>query len=561
MDIRCPQCQTLYEFDESKLDSGSATLKCRKCQHMFRLGEDAQPSREDERRWMVRDPEEGEILYFSAFDTLHRWIVEEEVDQDWELSRTGDKWKRLGDVGEFRPIFQAVDNVSSIEGESTISRSGDDEVSDARPKKDTLTQFHDVDNGGSGSGAGAGASASDASSDRSGSGEAAARSRESSDVSVPDDSISGRHSTQPSQEGGSRQRTKSPERGATAPAAERPTDRERSQSGGAPRGEQRGGRAPRDSGPRGTAQSAESDRSDVQLDSGRFGGQPSGSAEAKQTESEEWGFEGESGYDSGAVAEEDLEYGGSGGVGWKTVLVIALLLAGAGSGYLWMYEREMVQNWMASLSGSGGGAESATTDEGSGAEAASVGEAASEARIVMVESLGAATGASETEARELFSAARGEAQGGIRSAVESALEEAETSADDSGGGGGGGSVINLLSRANEQLQGGSASRAKQLFQQVLDREPGNSEALTGLGWAELSEGNAAAAERQFEKALEVNPSFGDAYIGLGHANRDLGNAREALDAYKSYLERFPNGSKASIAEYQRDELQKQLGIK
>jgi len=121
-------------------------------------------------------------------------------------------------------------------------------------------------------------------------------------------------------------------------------------------------------------------------------------------------------------------------------------------------------------------------------------------------------------------------------------------------------VIGLLSRANEELEGGNSRRAKQLFEQVLDREPGNSEALTGMGWAELSSGNAAAAKRNFGKALDVNPSFGDAYIGLGHANRDLGNAREALDAYKTYLENFPNGSKASIAEYQRDELQKQLDI-
>jgi predicted Zn finger-like uncharacterized protein len=544
MDLRCPQCQTLYEFDESKLDSGSATLKCRKCQHMFRLGDDAQPSREDERRWMVQDPEEGEILYFSAFDTLHRWIVEEEVDQNWELSRTGDTWTRLGDVGEFRPIFEAVDNVSSIEGESTISRSGDDEVSDGRDERNTLNQFHDVETDDSYAEEGPSAAAGD----RSGSGEHADRARESSDVSVPDDSVSGQYPTGASTEDVPRHRTESPERGATSPAADHPADGGHSQGGGAPREAQSGGRTEGDPGGRAAPEAQEPEGSDVQLDSGRFDGRSSGRAEAQQAESDEWEFD------------EELDYGGD-GVGWKTVLLVAVLLAAGGAGYLWMYEREMVRDWMATVSGSYGGGET-TNEAESGADSSSVQAAASGARITMFEALGAATGAAETEANGISDAAHGKAREGIRSGIASGLENAEESAEEASGngGGGGGGVIGLLSRANEELEGGNSRRAKQLFEQVLDREPGNSEALTGMGWAELSSGNAAAAKRNFGKALDVNPSFGDAYIGLGHANRDLGNAREALDAYKTYLENFPNGSKASIAEYQRDELQKQLDI-
>jgi hypothetical protein len=112
---------------------------------MFRLDSDAQPSREDRRRWMVRDPAEGDILYFNTFDTLHRWIVEREVDRTWEISRTGDKWMRLGDIGEFRPIFQVVDNVSSIEsGEAPAAKPGTadrEPSSTGRSSKDTLDQF------------------------------------------------------------------------------------------------------------------------------------------------------------------------------------------------------------------------------------------------------------------------------------------------------------------------------------------------------------------------------------------------------------------------------------
>lgn len=113
MDIRCPQCETVYEVDDDRITSESATLKCRECQHIFRLGADARPSREDQQRWMVRDPDSGDVLYFDGFETLHGWIREGKVDRSWEVSRSGRSWKTLGNMGELAPVFQVANNVGA----------------------------------------------------------------------------------------------------------------------------------------------------------------------------------------------------------------------------------------------------------------------------------------------------------------------------------------------------------------------------------------------------------------------------------------------------------------
>jgi predicted Zn finger-like uncharacterized protein len=52
MDVRCPQCETLYEFDDAHFQkSGAVTLKCSNCGHVFRLEpEQNEPIQENQRR-------------------------------------------------------------------------------------------------------------------------------------------------------------------------------------------------------------------------------------------------------------------------------------------------------------------------------------------------------------------------------------------------------------------------------------------------------------------------------------------------------------------------------
>ncbi|TXD36252.1 tetratricopeptide repeat protein [Lujinxingia vulgaris] len=115
MDVSCPQCQTLYEFDEAQLRSvGSVNLKCSQCDHLFRLEVPDELRDESQRRWMVRKASSGDVLYFWGFDELHRWIMNGEVGAHDAISRTGERWSELGEIGEFAPIFQAVASIAGL---------------------------------------------------------------------------------------------------------------------------------------------------------------------------------------------------------------------------------------------------------------------------------------------------------------------------------------------------------------------------------------------------------------------------------------------------------------
>lgn len=117
MDVRCPQCQTLYELDDAQVRRKAVTLKCSQCQHVFRLETRSAVSQENQRRWMVRRKDDGDILYLNTFDVLHEWIMKQEVQGDDEISRTGDSWATLGEIGEFLPMFHVVASITALEGD------------------------------------------------------------------------------------------------------------------------------------------------------------------------------------------------------------------------------------------------------------------------------------------------------------------------------------------------------------------------------------------------------------------------------------------------------------
>lgn len=115
MDVRCPQCQTLYELEDSQLKSAVVTLKCSQCQHVFRI-ETRQSTlvQENQRRWMIRLKKTGDILYITGFDVLHQWIMEGKVKKRDEISRTGKRWTGLSEIGEFMPIFQVQESIANL---------------------------------------------------------------------------------------------------------------------------------------------------------------------------------------------------------------------------------------------------------------------------------------------------------------------------------------------------------------------------------------------------------------------------------------------------------------
>ncbi len=145
MDVRCEKCRTEYELDESKLKPGGVTVKCTVCGHMFKvrrarstMTSEASPpppepppsepparSRTDtpapsgpdspggERTWLIR-LEDGEIKTCQELATLQKWIVAGHVSRGCEISRTGKKWKQLGEIGELASFFEIADEAREV---------------------------------------------------------------------------------------------------------------------------------------------------------------------------------------------------------------------------------------------------------------------------------------------------------------------------------------------------------------------------------------------------------------------------------------------------------------
>lgn len=119
MDIVCPQCSTEYEFEDSKVTEAGVTVKCANCGYTFKVRrrqivetepviEDAEPPVAEEKLWMVQTTH-GEVLRFKELPTLQQWIVERKVGREDRISRTGETWKRLGDIAELSSFFQVID--------------------------------------------------------------------------------------------------------------------------------------------------------------------------------------------------------------------------------------------------------------------------------------------------------------------------------------------------------------------------------------------------------------------------------------------------------------------
>lgn len=522
MDVRCPQCQTLYEIDDDRVKSNDATLKCRECQHLFRLGVGRVPSREDAQRWMVRESRGGDILYFDEFDTLHGWIMEREVDRTWEISRTGDSWKKLGEVGEFETIFQAVASGSGV-----------------HPEKD---------------GGGGGESDSSA-------GPRAARPEEAESESRP------RASTQSQFDRGESSRRPPAEPAGAGAGPDEVTQ---------PDAEAAAGESSPTPGDGGDAESEA--QKDVQLESGRFAGasDDASATEGQRDEGDDdaWRFEGETGREAepeGARFEtddpveafdDDLEF--EQGRRWPYVLVL-LVVAGVG-GYAWYAQPswlvETVRKYVTTDQQPSSAPSPASVDSGDASVDAEsdVAEPVAPLRASVREALAAGRTAVDEAVADRVKPAIEKARALRGSGVQRAKDVADRQADRRQQSPSGGGVAGVLSQARDALQNGDAASARETFQTAVDQAPGNPEALSGLGWALVELGRSEAAISRFKEARQADSSHGDAYMGMARAQRNLGRYREALETYQSYLDAFPNGSKASIAEYQSEQLRKQLGM-
>ncbi len=551
MDVRCPQCETLYEVDEHQLRGGGATLKCSQCDHVFRLQTSVALNQENRRRWMLRNTSSGDILYFAAFDQLHKWIMEGEASKGDEISRTGDRWTCLEDIGEFMPVFKAVDSISSLNNAPAVQRVND--VPDSAgsspsspgslPPSSETSQKQERDR-------------DSAPHERPQTGQ---RSRVRTSQQFPLDSATTNRRSAPTKEDSGpvpqpqnrgQQEQPSPQRSSRSASSQSP------QPGSQGSNQQQSGPGPSQSGSnRSSAQSGgmrtpASDRARAREQSG------GGSVDSKpltggSAPDQDWSFGDGSGlqeapgHTSGSY--QVAEPGSSSR--WPFVALILVLLIGGGATAVYFAKPELVDE----LLDRGGETTVSIENEQSAENNVAPPDEGESPQEIVEAALDAASEASDEREASLLAEAVTPASDAVMSAQAEAKEEADEEAEEP-------DADEILAQARRLLERGNADRARKKYHAVLDLQRSNVEAITGLGWSLLAVGSPAAAAAQFRRAKSVNPSYGDAYIGLGKAERQLGNKQGALDAYSTYLSRFPSGSKASIAKYQKKRLEDQLGL-
>ncbi len=127
MDIECPKCSTEYSLDPNKIAGDVVSLKCSECgnsfYHEFQATEKKTTMDELlQKDWMIRHNDTGKHSYFKDLVTLREWVIERKVSKNDEISKTGQKWKLLGNISELTPFFEVQTSVPPpVSGKSGFS--------------------------------------------------------------------------------------------------------------------------------------------------------------------------------------------------------------------------------------------------------------------------------------------------------------------------------------------------------------------------------------------------------------------------------------------------------
>jgi predicted Zn finger-like uncharacterized protein len=99
-----------------------------------------------------------------------------------------------------------------------------------------------------------------------------------------------------------------------------------------------------------------------------------------------------------------------------------------------------------------------------------------------------------------------------------------------------------MQAASQALRRGDYARARQVYGAIVDRNPNDSEALSGLGDVSRQQGNLGAAIADYRRAIAVNPSYLPALLGLADTEWAKGDRAKALHDYSDIVDRFPEGT-------------------
>jgi predicted Zn finger-like uncharacterized protein len=120
MDVTCNRCGIVYEFEESLISTTGMTVKCTQCGHLFKVHRPAPrtplPPPElaiEPSRWRVRRID-GSTHTLESLAELTNLIGAGQFSGEDEISRTGQVWKKLGEVAELASLFERPQRVRRL---------------------------------------------------------------------------------------------------------------------------------------------------------------------------------------------------------------------------------------------------------------------------------------------------------------------------------------------------------------------------------------------------------------------------------------------------------------
>ncbi|MFH1727725.1 MAG: zinc-ribbon domain-containing protein [Pseudomonadota bacterium] len=129
MKITCKNCFATYNLDETKIKTDEIKVRCSKCNYSFTVSPNAKPEtkpptvakpkikselkedipqnteEDDDNKQLLVRLASGQTYEVDDHDTLKNWIKENRLTPDDELSITGGRFLRIGDLSEFQELF------------------------------------------------------------------------------------------------------------------------------------------------------------------------------------------------------------------------------------------------------------------------------------------------------------------------------------------------------------------------------------------------------------------------------------------------------------------------
>lgn len=100
-----------------------------------------------------------------------------------------------------------------------------------------------------------------------------------------------------------------------------------------------------------------------------------------------------------------------------------------------------------------------------------------------------------------------------------------------------------LVRQGDKARGkGDLDRARTLYSAALEKNPNDSEALTGIAAIAHARRDLDGARASFKRVLAINPNYMPALVGLADVEWESGDHASALKIYKDIVDRYPAGT-------------------